>query len=367
MLKQYHIREFHFKLVLYALILSGIGILLVGSAERSLQNKQVLGLALGLVVMLVVSLVDYSFLMNFCWIFYVLNLGLLLLVRFFGDNSGGATRWIDFGWVRFQPSELTKIILILFFAKFFAERRDEISQPKNLALSFALLGAPLFLVVKQPDLSTSIVIAMIFVTMLFCGGLSYKIVGSVLAVAVPLVIVFMSLVIQPDQEILHGYQSTRILAWLQPEKFPDEAMQQQNSIMAIGSGQLTGKGLNNNVIASVKNGNFISEPQTDFIFAVAGEELGFVGCCAIVILLLLMVLECLWIGRNAKDTTGTLICCGTGAFIGFQTFFNIGVTTGLLPNTGLPLPFLSYGLTSLVSLFVGIGLVLNVGLQRRKH
>ena len=157
------------------------------------------------------------------------------------------------------------------------------------------------------------------------------------------------------------------MGWLQPEKYADDAYQQQNSIMAIGSGQLLGKGLYNTDVNSVKNGNFISEPQTDFIFAVVGEEMGFLGSALIIILLLLITIECIIIAKRAKDLSGRLLCCGVVALIGFQSFVNICVVTGLMPNTGLPLPFVSYGLTSLVSSFIGIGLVLNVGLQPRKY
>ena len=154
------------------------------------------------------------------------------------------------------------------------------------------------------------------------------------------------------------------MAWLQPEKYAStEAYQQLNSITAIGSGPLYGQGLNNNIVGSVKNGNFISEAQTDFIFAIAGEELGFVGCCAIIILLFLIVLQCIWIAVRSNDLAGKIIAGGMAGFIGFQTFINIGVTTLILPNTGLTLPFVSYGLTSLVTMFLGIGVVLNVRLQ----
>ncbi len=133
-------------------------------------------------------------------------------------------------------------------------------------------------------------------------------------------------------------------------------------MMAIGSGQLWGKGLNNTTI-SVKNGNFVSESETDFIFTIIGEELGFVGGCIVVILLFLITIECLNVARKAKDLAGTCIASGIAALIGFQSFVNIAVATGLFPNTGLPLPFVSYGLTSLVSLYIGMGFVLNVRLQ----
>ena len=143
--------------------------------------------------------------------------------------------------------------------------------------------------------------------------------------------------------------------------------QQYNSIMAIGSGMLTGKGLNNNTITSVKGGDFISEPQTDFIFAVLGEELGFVGCCIVLALLFLIVIRCLVIAKNASNGTGRLIAVGVAAVIIFQTFVNVGVATGIIPNTGLTLPFVSYGLSSLLSNYMMIGLVLNVGLQRNRR
>ena len=137
--------------------------------------------------------------------------------------------------------------------------------------------------------------------------------------------------------------------------------------MAIGSGQLWGKGLNNSEATSLKNAEFIIEPQTDFIFAVAGEELGFVGTAAIIVLIFLIVADCIFIASRAKNLSGRLICCGMAALIGFQSFVNICVNTGLMPNTGIPLPFVSYGLTSIVSLYIGIGIVLNIGLQAKKY
>ena len=130
---------------------------------------------------------------------------------------------------------------------------------------------------------------------------------------------------------------------------------------------LTGKGLNNTTTESVKNGDFILEPSTDFIFAIVGEELGFIGSCIIIALLLLIVIQCILIGRRSQNLSGRIICCGVGGLIGIQSFINIGVATQLIPNTGVPLPFISYGLTSLVSLYIGIGLVLNVGLQPKKY
>lgn len=136
--------------------------------------------------------------------------------------------------------------------------------------------------------------------------------------------------------------------------------------MAIGSGKLTGKGLNNNEVATANKGNFVSESQTDFIFSVAGEELGFLGCTAIILLIFLIIYECMRTGRRAKDLSGSLICYGMASLIAVQSFINICVATGLGPNTGTPLPFVSYGLSSMVSLYIGMGLVLNVSLQKNR-
>ncbi len=369
MFKQYQIKNYDFRLILYVLAITMIGISVIGSAQKSVQGRQVFGLLLGLFLMVAFSLIDYSFLLRFSWLIYIFNLGLLGLITFhiMGDDAGGAVRWIDVGGVRFQPSELSKILLILFFAWFFGKYAEKLNTLRVIVSSGILIFIPWFMVEDQPDLSTSIVIAVIFLSLLYLGGLSYKIIIGALAVLLPAAALFIYLIMQPGQQILEYYQWKRIMSWLQPGKYASDVFQQQNSIMAIGSGQLWGKGLNNDTAFSVKNGNFIPEPQTDFIFAVAGEELGFVGAAVILGLLLLIVLECIWVGRKAKDLSGKLICGGVATWIGFQTFVNICVVTGMMPNTGLPLPFVSYGLTSLVSLFIGIGLVLNVGLQPLKY
>lgn len=367
MLKQYKLKNYKFTLIFLVAALTILGILLIGSAQPDVQKKQILGFAAGLVIMLIVSVIDYSFILKFSWLIYLFMVGILALVRLKGDSSGGAQRWFEIGSFRFQPSELAKILLILFFAYYFIKHEEKINTPRVLLGSFVLAGIPLYLIVKQPDLSTTIVTALIFAAMLFVAGISYKLVIGVLAVSIPSFFIVMSLVIQGNFPLLQGFQSNRIMAWLYPDDYPDLAYQQQNSIMAIGSGQLWGKGLNNTDVTSVKNGNFILESQTDFIFAVAGEELGFIGTAVIIILLLFITIECILIARKAKDIAGKLICCGMAALIGFQSFINISVASGLMPNTGLPLPFVSYGLTSLMSLYIGIGLVLNVGLQPKKY
>ncbi|MCR4655420.1 MAG: rod shape-determining protein RodA [Lachnospiraceae bacterium] len=364
--ENYNFRKYNVFLILCCIGASVLGILLIGSAKSDLQSRQIQGLIIGFIAMLVISLIDYHFILKFYWIIYIFSIALLILVRLFGDSGGGAKRWFEIGSFRFQPSELVKILLILFYAQFIMKHRAVINSIRMITACFLLVIPLFYLIFKQPDLSTSLMILAIFAVIMYIGGLSYKVILPVIALAVPASIVFFNLVTREGQTIINDFQQKRILAWLKPDEYAStEAYQQLNSITAIGSGQLNGKGLNNNVISSVKNGNFISEAQTDFIFTIAGEELGFIGCCAIIILIFIIVLQCVLIAAKAEDTAGMIIAGGMAGLLGFQTFINIGVTTMILPDTGLPLPFFSYGLTSLVSIFIGIGLCLNVGLQSR--
>lgn len=366
--KPYRLKDYKFSLVILVLAISCLGVLVIGSANEAYQGRQITGLVLAIILMVVVSLIDYVWIANFYWILYLLSVGMLALVLVIGETVNGAKRWIDVGFTNFQPSELAKILLIIFFARFIMKHEEDLSSRRTILKSVVLILIPLALIYEEPNLSTTICTAVLFCVLMYMGGLSYKFIGTVLLITVPVAVILLSLVVQPDQNILDDYQQKRILAWLNPEEYAsDEAYQQNNSVMAIGSGQLTGKGLNNNTTTSVKNGNFILEPQTDFIFAIVGEELGFVGCCIVIALLLLIVIQCILIGIRAQDTTGRIICCGVGALIGIQSFINIAVATQIFPNTGIPLPFVSYGLTSLWSMYLGIGLVLNVGLQPKKY
>lgn len=367
MLKKYELKNYRFNLVFLLIALTGIGVLVVGSALESVQKKQFIGMLLGLIIMVVISLLDYSYILRFYWIMYVISVILLLAVQFFGVSVNGSKRWLNLGY-QFQPSEICKILLILFFARYFMIYKEEINTFRRLCITAVLMLIPVGLIEEQPDLSTTITVAFMLCMMLYVSGLSYKLIGTVLAIVVPCAVIFLTIVIQPEQTLLEDYQRDRIMAWLNPEEYQNSTgYQQTNAIMAIGSGQLYGKGLNNNSITSVKNGNFIAEPETDFIFAIVGEELGFVGSVIIIALISFIVFTCIMIGRRAKDMAGTLICVGMASLVGFQSFVNIGVATGVLPNTGIPLPFISYGLTSLVSMYIGMGFVLNVGLQPKKY
>lgn len=364
MFKHYRLRDYDFKLVLMVLAASVIGIVIIGSAMESLQTRQLAGVLFGTFLMLFISIIDYNIVLKLYWLMYIGNLGLLIAVMLVGDDSGGAQRWLELGGFRFQPSEVAKIILILFFAQFIMKHKEKLNTFKYIILCIVLVAVPWALIYKQPDMSTSIVVLLIFCTIMFVGGLSYKIILGVLAVVIPAFLILLSLIMQPDSDIIEDYQRNRILAFIYPEQYAtEEAYQQINSITAIGSGQLDGKGYKTNEISSVKNGNYISQPQTDFIFAVIGEEFGFKGSCVTIIILMLISIECFSVAAKARDPAGAIIAGGMGGLVAFQSFINIGVATFILPNTGLPLPFISYGLTSLVSLYIGMGFVLNVKLQ----
>lgn len=366
MIKQYKLRFYNFRLVVFLLAISAIGVLLVGTAREDLQTKQLFGVILGAVIMVILSLMDYSWILNFQWFMYGFNIFMLLAVRIFGDSANGAARWIDLGFIRFQPTELSKILIILFFAKFFMDHEDSLNTFRTLVQAAILLAIPLGLILEQPDMKNTITVTIVFCIMIYVAGLSYKIIGCAILIAVPLLIIFMSIVVQPDQKLIKGYQRDRIMSFLYPEneEYSDDIEQQNNSKTAIASGELMGKRLSpNENVTSVNDGNFVAENQTDFIFAVAGEEFGFIGCSTIVLLLLAISLECIRMSLRAKDMAGKIICCGVGSVVALQSFINICVATGIAPNTGTPLPFVSYGLSSLVSLFIGMGLVMNVGLQ----
>lgn len=369
-LKSYNYRHINVRLFiwLYALLILGLNVIASATKYDHYEAKQLLGIILGSVAIIVLTLIDYHFILKFYWLIYFLNLALLIGVKFVGENVKGAQRWVNVAGIQIQPSEFTKLFLVLFFAKLMLKYKDKLNTVKILSLFVITFAIPLLLVFKQPDLSTSIVLVISFCVIMYVGGISYKIIAAAFAVAVPAAIVLVYLLLQPNQKILDDYQYNRLVGFYDEDNEIAAKInyQQINSEMAIGSGGLWGKGLNNDREDSVKNGNYISEAQTDFIFTIVGEELGFAGTMSVICLIALITFECFYVGVHAPDMGGRIICCGLGGIIAFQSFVNIGVATRLLPNTGLPLPFVSYGLSSLLSLMAGMGVVFNVGLQHKK-
>jgi len=367
MLKKYDFTKYNLLMVLVILVTSSFGALMINSASNLNDCiKQFFGIAFGFIIMVAISLIDYNFVLKFYWLIYIVNLLLLAGLSVLGtDYHTNAFRWYDLGPINIQPAEFSKVLMVLFLAKFLTVHREKISTYRFLFVLAVLLGTPLFFIYNQPDLSTTLLIFIVMVTMIYCAGLKYKNIIVILLCVIPILVTGLIYIQSPDQKLLYNHQVERILSFIYPEEYDDLRYQQDNSVRAIGSGQLYGKGYNNDDSSSIKNLGYIAEAESDFIFAVIGEEFGFIGGCFLIFLLAFLVFECILISIYAKDFQGRLICCGYGALIAFSTFINIGVATEILPNTGLPLPFISKGVSSLVGLFGGAGVVLNVSLQRR--
>ncbi len=372
MFRKYDLKDFNFKLLLTVWIISGLGVLFINSANASFTNKQLFGVILCSVIMLSLAFIDYNFISDNLIVIYVLNIVLLLLVLVAGKSVNGAQRWLAFGGFTFQPSETCKITLILTASKFIAANEDNLNDIKTLAKLAGILMIPMLLVVKEPDLSTTLDITFILCAVIFVGGISVRLIGWLMAIGAPLFVAFIWYIQTPGQFLLKPYQVTRIMTFINPAKYASTtAYQTNNSIMAIGSGQLFGKGINSNTISdvtiTVRDTGLVSEQQTDFIFSVIGEEFGFIGSIIVIGLLAFLMIQCILVAKRANDMNGRLVATGVAALIGFQSFINIGVATGALPNTGVPLPLISYGLSSCLNVMIGMGLVLNISLQGNRY
>ncbi len=362
--KQYDFKRYNIALVVIVIIIGVIGTFLIKQVKPELYTRHFIGLVGGIFIALFVSLVDYHFISSFYIVLYIINMVLLVLVKLIGVSYHNSQRWLNLYFVEIQPSELSKIILIIFAAKVYSIFRHKINNAWVLILSTISIALPTFLILIQTNLSTSLVIAFIFAMMIFAAGISWKIILPVIIIGVPCVMGLFWYIQQPYQRLLEPYQQKRVLSIINPELYPDTMYQQNNSITAIGSGQLYGKILSDNGNGSRNYGNGrIPIAESDFIFSVAGEEFGFIGCSIIIGLYAMIVYICIMTAKKAPDYIGMLIAIGIASMFTFQLFVNIGVATMLLPNTGIPLPFLSQGLSSMLSGMLGIGIILNIRLQ----
>ena len=335
-----------------------------------MAKRQIIGVILGVIVVFAVAVIDYHFICKFVILYYIVGLIMLAMVRFtsYGeDYDTGAFRWLHIKSVVIQPSELVKIILIVVLAVLFTKVQNKLNRWGVFFLSGVIMMLPTSLILIQTDLSSSMVCMFIFAIMIFMAGLSLKIIGITVVVSIPAGAALLWYVIQPGQKLLTMKQQRRILGFLNPEEYAlTERYQQINSVNAIAAGKVLGKTLIGDT-SDFRLYNKVYVNESDFIFSVIAEELGFIGCFFVIALFAFIVFKCIMIARKANDFTGKMIAIGVSAMLVFQSFVNIGVNTALLPNTGLPLPFMSYGLSSLLSNFLGIALVLNVGLQKAKH
>lgn len=379
-----HLSNLNFKIIIYALILSIIGIFMVHSATQNeavtgmitTTQKQILGMVIGLVLMMILTCIDYHKLIKYSIVFYVISMALLIYVKYINPlNISNANRWMHLpGFGTIQPSEFSKVAVVLMAVFVLIRIQKHINNVLYLIGYFALTGITVYLIYVEPDLSTSMIIVFALVAMVFVTGISWKWVGGVLGVVAVFVGALLFCIYEPEQktlnwfiekDILQQYQVNRINSYFFPEDYPDQTRQQLNSVMAIGGGQLLGKGLNNSTYESVKNGNFLSEEQCDFIFAVVGEELGFAGSAFIILIYLLLFIEGLRVAGRSPDLEGKLLASGFVTILLIQCFINMGVAMLLLPNTGTPLPFISAGMSSLISTYIMMGIMLNISMHRK--
>ena len=379
-----HLSNLNFKIIIYALILSIIGIFMVHSATQNeavtgmitTTQKQILGMVIGLVLMMILTCIDYHKLIKYSIVFYVISMALLIYVKYINPlNISNANRWMRLpGFGTIQPSEFSKVAVVLMAVFVLIRIQKHVNNVLYLLGYFVVTGITVYLIYVEPDLSTSMIIVFALAAMVFVTGISWKWVGGVLGVAAVLVGALLFCIYEPEQktlnwfiekDILQQYQVNRINSYFFPEDYPDQTRQQLNSVMAIGGGQLLGKGLNNSTYESVKNGNFLSEEQCDFIFAVVGEELGFAGSAFIILIYLLLFIEGLRVAGRSPDLEGKLLASGFVTILLIQCFINMGVAMLLLPNTGTPLPFISAGMSSLISTYIMMGIMLNISMHRK--
>lgn len=370
--KQYDWKKYNFSLVIVVITLCvSSAFLLKMEAETpelasSLFKKQLVGMAMGLCIMAFVSIVDYHFVTKFAIIYYIIGTIMVAATKYTPlgtDLDTGSYRWLKIG-INFQPSEVCKICLIIMLAMFFTKLQHKMNKFYVVIVSALIMAIPTFFILQHSDLSSSMVMVFIFCIMLYASGIAYKILVPIIVVSVPTAFVTFWYVQQPFQKLLtNHYQYLRIFGFMNPElpEAQDIIWQQKFAIQAIGSGRIYGKMLFDN--AGTRNHKSVPVTESDFIFTVIGEELGFIGSCVMIGLLAVVIIKCILVAKKSLDYTGKMIAIGISAMLMFQVFANIGVNVMILPNTGLPLPFLSSGITSMLSCMISMGLILNIGLQ----
>lgn len=346
------------------MLLALIGILIIFSTNLKASSvtgvadvrNQIIFLIVATVVFFGVAWIDYRAWSKMTRPLYVIMLASLLLVEFLGKTALGATRWINFGFFQFQPSELAKIILIIVFAKFFSEHYDRLEDPKQVVLSLAYLIVPLALVLAQPDLGTGIILVVIWLTMAAVSRMPKRYLVAMLACGVILLPI--------GVHFLKPYQRARLDTFLQPTANPlGSGYNVVQSTIAVGSGQLLGRGL---AAGSQSQLNFLPSQHTDFIFAVLAEKLGFVGSIILLLLFAALLGRALIVTYRAQDRFGFFVGIGVVAMLVFHILINVGMNLGIMPVTGIPLPFVSYGGTSLLISLIAVGLLESISIRRQK-
>lgn len=343
--------------VIYSIVLN--------TSDAGLALRQGIFAIIGISIMMLASFIDYRLFRSINWIFYIAGLLLLLYVDFFGTAAGGAMRWINLGFFQLQPSELAKVFLIFSFSAFFSKKIGKMKW-RDILFSVFILATPLLLVLKEPDLGTGLVLCFIFICLLLASKPSKIQLATILLTLIILIGVFFlaTFNVKPFGKYIKDYQRNRVLTFINPNLDPyGKGYNVRQAQITIGSGGALGKGLGRGSQSQLR---FLPKPQTDFIFSGIAESFGFVGSIVLVALYAFLIIKIVNIGNLARDNFGMLVCFGTAAMILFQVLVNIGMNLGLAPVTGIPLPFSSYGGSSLAAYLFLIGLVESVFIRHKK-
>lgn len=358
-------RNIDYYMVFATLALVAIGLLMIGSATHINTSgddrywyvqRQGMFAVVNIVLILFMLRFDYRVLGPLGNWLYGMNLIMLIAVMFVGQSALGAQRWIQIGPITVQPSEFAKLIMIISLAHLLDTREERIRSVWDLLPVSVFVVVPFLLVLKQPDLGTSLVFLAILLGMIFVAGIDGKLLLKIMGLGIACMPIFWM--------FLKDYQKSRLTVFLNPNIDPLGAGYHIiQSKIAIGSGQLFGKGLFTGTQSQL---NFLPENHTDFIFAVVGEELGFMGSVVILSLYFLLLYRGLLTARNARDKFGTLLAAGITSMMAFHVLVNVGMTIGIMPVTGIPLPFMSYGVSALTTNLLCIGILLNIQSRQQK-
>jgi len=369
------LRNFDYTLFITVLLIIAFGLIILSSATHitmlegddklAYVKKQSFSIILGIIAVFCILSINYSGLARYTRALYALNIVMLLAVILVGKEAKGAQSWISFGFFNLQPSEFSKVLVVITFAAYLSKRQGQLNSFKDLLPSFVHLGIPMLLILKQPDLGTALVFTAIFFGMLFVAGANPKVLlAIILAGAVAVGGVLYGQLALGWEKPLKPYQLKRLTIFVDPyQEMRGAGFQVIQSQVAIGSGGVWGKGLYQGTQNRL---NFLPEQETDFIFSVVGEELGFAGVSAALLLFFIFVYRGIRIAAASRDMFGTLLATGIVSMVVFHLLVNIGMTAGIMPITGIPLPLFSYGGSSMLANLLAVGILLNIHLRRQK-
>lgn len=352
---------FDVQLAVYATALTVIGLLMAFTnsgdaalAGGSLFTRALMWLAIGMVIFIVAAAVDYRWSHTFSWLLYLINLGLLVLTIAIGSGIGGVSRWVTIAGLQFQFSEVAKVLMAIVLAAWIANHYARVTSLWTIVGAVLLAGPPLVLVLVQPDLGTSLVIGAILFGSLFVSGASLRwLLAGIIGIVAFIPFAW--------AEILKPYQKERLLAFLDPSADPQgSGYQLLQSQIAVSSGGLMGRGLTNGTTGA----DYLPVQSTDFVFSRVGEELGFLGGAVVLILFTLLIWRVLVIGWRSRDPFGLAFAGGVAGLLLFQLLVNVGMVLGVMPITGIPLPFITHGGASLISIALGLGILESIAMRQ---